>query len=169
MAFCSNCGTEVQGRFCPKCGTPAGTSSGSSASSAFGASPVNSPPPAISATSAGLQENVAAALCYLLGVLTGILFLVLEPYNRNPLIRFHAFQAIFAWIAAIVIGIVLNLLAFAITALPFIGWLIDILVWLAFSLGCVGLWLYLMYKAYNKERVVLPVIGALAEKQARSV
>ncbi len=174
MAFCSNCGADVQGRFCPKCGTPSGTpagaSSGSSASSAPGAPPVGSPPPpAISAAPAGLQENVAAALCYLLGVLTGILFLVLEPYNRNPVIRFHAFQAIFAWIAAMVIGIVLNLLAIAITALPFIGWLIDILVWLAFSLGAVGLWLFLMFKAYNKERFVLPVIGAWAEKQAQSV
>ncbi len=169
MAFCSNCGAEVQGKFCAKCGTPFGTPAGAPAGPAAGGAPTGNSPPAISAAPAGLQENVAAALCYLLGVLTGILFLVLEPYNRNPLIRFHAFQAIFAWIAAIVIGIVLNLLAFAITAVPFIGWLIDILVWLAFSLGCVGLWLFLMYKAYNKERFVLPVIGAWAEKQARSV
>ena len=75
-------------------------------------SPVGSPRPLSPRPPAGMDENVAAALCYLLGVLTGILFLVLEPYNRNPVIRFHAFQSIFAWIAAIVIGIVLNLLAY---------------------------------------------------------
>jgi uncharacterized membrane protein len=115
-----------------------------------------------------MDENVAAALCYLLGVLTGILFLVLEPYNRNPVIRFHAFQSIFVWIAAIVAGMAVSVLAYPIAALPFIGWLIDILLWLAFSLGVVGLWLFLMYKAYNRERFVLPVIGIWAEKQAQS-
>jgi uncharacterized membrane protein len=118
--------------------------------------------------SATLDENVAAALCYLVGVLTGILFLVLEPYSRNPVIRFHAFQSIFAWIAAVVIGVALNILSYPIAALPFVGWLIDILLWLAFSLGVLALWVFLMYKAYNKERLVLPVIGSWAEKQAKS-
>jgi uncharacterized membrane protein len=115
-----------------------------------------------------MDENVVAALCYLLGVLTGILFLVLEPYNRNPVIRFHAFQSIFVWIAAIVLGMAVSVLAYPIAALPFIGWLIDILLWLAFSLGVFGLWLFLMYKAYNRERFVLPLIGIWAEKQAQS-
>lgn len=113
-----------------------------------------------------MDDNVAAALCYLLGVLTGILFLVLEPYNRNPVIRFHAFQSIFVWVAAIVIGMAVSVLAYPLAALPFIGWLIDILLWMVFSIGVVGLWLFLMYKAYNKERFVVPVVGALAEKQA---
>ena len=115
-----------------------------------------------------MDENVAAALCYLLTVLTGILFLVLEPYNRNPVIRFHAFQSIFVWVAVLVIGMVVSVLAYPIAALPFVGWLIDILLWMVFSLGAVGLWLFLMYKAYNKERFVVPVVGPLAEKQARS-
>ena len=115
-----------------------------------------------------MDENVVAALCYLLGVLTGILFLVLEPYNRNPVIRFHAFQSIFVWIAAIVTGIVLSIVAIPLAALPFIGWLIVLLMWLAFSLGILVLWVFLMYKAYNKERFVVPVIGPMAEKQAQS-
>jgi uncharacterized membrane protein len=161
MAFCASCGAEVQGKFCAKCGTPAGVSTGSAAGSP--------PPPSSGAATPGvIEENVVAALCYLVFVLTGILFLVLEPYNRNPVIRFHAFQSIFAWIAAMVIGMVLSMLAYPIAAVPFIGWLIVILLWLAFSLGCVTLWLFLMYKAYNKERFVLPVIGEWAEKQARS-
>ena len=160
MAFCASCGAEVQGKFCAKCGAPAGASTGSAA---------GSPPPSSSAAAPGvIEENVVAALCYLVFVLTGILFLVLEPYNRNPVIRFHAFQSIFAWIAALVIGIVLSMVAYPIAAVPFIGWLIVILLWLAFSLGCLILWLFLMYKAYNKERFVLPVIGEWAEKQARS-
>ena len=164
MAFCASCGAEVQGKFCAKCGTPIDPV-------AAGAPPP--PPTPRSAPSigqaAGLEENVAAALCYLVGVLTGILFLVIEPYNRNPTIRFHAFQSIFAWIAAMVIGMALSMFSYPIAALPFIGWIIDILLWLAFSLGVLVLWLFLMYKAYNKERVVLPVIGVWAEKQAQSV
>jgi uncharacterized membrane protein len=164
MAFCASCGSEVQGKFCAKCGAPSG------AAAAGGAVP---PPPGSTytpapAASAGIEENVAAALCYLLGVLTGILFLVIEPYNRNRLIRFHAFQSIFTWIAAIVVGVVLSIISYVFVAIPFIGWLIYILLWTIFSLGIFALWLFLMYKAYNRERFVLPVIGPLAEKQAQS-
>jgi len=156
MAFCASCGAEVQGKFCAKCGAPSGTAT---------AAP---PPPAAASAAAPIDENVVAALCYLVGVLTGILFLVIEPYNRNPVIRFHAFQSIFAWIAAIVVGMVLSTISYVFVAVPFIGWIIYILLWTAFSLGVLGLWLFLMYKAYNKERFVLPVIGAWAEKQAQS-
>lgn len=163
MAFCASCGAEVQGKFCAKCGAPSGFAAGASTGPGAGGAA-----PASAASSSVIEENVAAALCYLVGVLTGILFLVLEPYNHNKVIRFHAFQAIFAWIAAMVIGMALNILSYPIAALPFIGWLLDILLWLAFSLGVVAAWLYLMYKAYNKERFVLPVIGAWAEKQAQS-
>lgn len=155
MAFCANCGAEVQGKFCAKCGA---SSAGSGSGATFAAAP----------PAATIDENVAAALCYLVGVLTGILFLVIEPYNRNPVIRFHAFQSILAWIAAVVIGMVLSMIAYPLAALPFIGWLLDIVLWLAFSCAVVGLWLFLMYKAYNKEKFVLPVIGEWAEKQARS-
>jgi uncharacterized membrane protein len=171
MAFCASCGAEVQGKFCAQCGkssgAPAGVSTGSSTAG-------NPPPGATSAPgpsapgAAAIDENIVAALCYLVGVLTGVLFLVLEPYNRNPVIRFHAFQSIFAWIAAIVAGMVLSTVSYAVVALPFIGWLIYILLWTAFSLGVLGLWVFLMYKAYNKERFVLPVVGAWAEKQAQS-
>ncbi|HEY2844446.1 MAG TPA: hypothetical protein VGJ09_12380 [Bryobacteraceae bacterium] len=121
------------------------------------------------AEAAGLEENVASALCYLVFVLTGILFLVLEPYNRNRTIRFHAFQSIFAWAGAMLIGMALSMFSYIFLAIPFIGWIINILLWLAYSLGCLLLWLFLMFKAYNKERVVLPVVGVWAEKQAQSI
>ena len=84
MAFCASCGAEVQGKFCAKCGTPAGASTSST--------PGNPPPSSGAAAPGVIEENVVAALCYLVFVLTGILFLVLEPYNRNPVVRFHAFQ-----------------------------------------------------------------------------
>ncbi|MGH9592598.1 MAG: DUF4870 domain-containing protein [Bryobacteraceae bacterium] len=86
-------------------------------------------------------------------MLTGVLFLVLEPYNRNKNIRFHAFQSIFAWLGVVVIWIVLVTVG--------LGYLI-----LIYQCAGLALFLFLMYKAYNKERFVLPIVGPMAEKQA---
>jgi uncharacterized membrane protein len=90
---------------------------------------------------------------------------VIEPYNKNRTIRFHAFQSIFTWLAMVAAGIVITIVAGAIQFVPFVGWMIYILLWAAFVLGSFGLWLWMMYKAYNNERFVLPIIGPLAEKQ----
>ena len=139
-----------------------------SATTATASEPPPRPAPNVVQT-ASLEENVVAAVCYVGFVLTGILFLVIEPYNRNPTIRFHAFQSIFFWLAVIIGGMVLSMVSFVILALPFVGWIISFLLSLAYWLGALVLWLYLMYKAYNRERVVLPVIGPWAEKQAQSV
>jgi uncharacterized membrane protein len=169
MAFCSNCGAEVQGRFCAKCGTPApaaAASSGPPPESPPSAYTAPLPPPAAPPQAAGLDENIACALCYLIGLLTGILFLVLEPYNKNRLIRFHAFQAIFLNVAWIAVYIALGILSFVLFPIPFLGPMLMIVLHLAAGLGVFVLWLMLMYKAYNRERWVLPVIGPLAEKQA---
>jgi uncharacterized membrane protein len=114
-----------------------------------------------------MTDNVASMLCYILGLITGILFLVLAPYNQNKAIRFHAFQSIFFNIAWIAVSIVASIVgAILISALPFgVGllWsLVHLLIWV------VGLiiWIMLMVKAYSGQKWVLPIIGALAEKQA---
>src|SRR5579862_6149041 len=100
MPFCSNCGKETSSNFCPQCGTAVG---GSTAA----ATPISMP---------GLQTNVAAALCYLAGLVTGIIFLVLAPYNQNSTIRFHAFQSIFANVAWIILWIGIGVIQ---SAMPF--------------------------------------------------
>jgi uncharacterized membrane protein len=124
------------------------------------------PPSAYPAQSSGLADNMAGALCYLLGVLTGVLFLVLEPYNRNRTIRFHAFQSIFVWVAAVALWIVVTMVSIMLSTIPFVGFMISVLLHFGVALGIFVLWLMLMYKAYNNERWVLPVVGPLAEKQA---
>jgi|SRR5665213_224400 len=194
MAFCSNCGTETQGRFCAKCGSPVGAGAAPAASapppppppqqSYVPPQPQAAPPPPppgyqqpgyqqpgyapqpAGVQASGLTDNMACALCYVLGLLTGILFLVLAPYNQNRLIRFHAFQSIFVnlgiWVAFFLLFMVTSFMHL----IPFVGVLIDFALYFIVGIGSFVLWLLLMYKAYNGERWVLPIVGPLAEKQA---
>jgi len=104
-----------------------------------------------------LAENAACALCYLLGLITGILFLVLAPYNQNKTVRFHAFQSIFFHIAFIIFWILLGMIlpiSVSLILSPLVG------------LAALVLWILLMWKAYQGQKLKLPVIGDLAEKQA---
>jgi uncharacterized membrane protein len=157
MAFCANCGAPVEGSFCTSCGKPVGSAPA---------------PPGAGATAApGLQSNVAGALCYLLGLITGILFLVLEPYNKDRGVRFHAFQSIFLNLAVIAVMIAFSIIGTILAAIfgsiiPLLGAAVISLVGMAVWLACLVLWLYMMIKTYNGSKVVLPVIGPLAEKQA---
>ena len=144
MAFCASCGSQVEGSFCPKCGSPVG-----------GAAPSG---PAMQA-SGTMADNVSSALCYLLGLITGIIFLVLAPYNKNPVVRFHAFQSIFLNVACIVASIVLNMVLVMIHL-----WALTPLISLAFF----GLWIYMLLMTYQGKTIVLPVIGPIAQQQARN-
>jgi uncharacterized membrane protein len=97
MVYCANCGASVEGKFCPKCGTAIGVAP----------TPGAAPAGAVPVSAGGLDENIASALCYLAGLITGVLFLVLAPYNQNRTIRFHAFQSIFFHVGVIIIWMAL--------------------------------------------------------------
>jgi uncharacterized membrane protein len=159
MAFCANCGTEVQGRFCSKCGS-------ASAAPAGGPAPGGFQMPQAQAQGTPMEENLVCALCYLLGALTGIVFLVLAPYNQNKLVRFHAFQSIFLHVALLVGWFASFVVSFVLVFIPFLGHAIIVLIYSVLGLGAFALWVFLMVKAYNKEKFVLPLIGPLAEQQA---
>lgn len=110
----------------------------------------------------GLTENVACALCYAVGFITGILFLVLAPYNQNRNVRFHAFQSIFFSAASIGLGFV-----FMFVSLLTGGWSLFLLpVFWLIRLGLFVLWLVLIIKTYQNQKLVLPIIGPMAEQQA---
>src|SRR6266851_5490046 len=159
MAFCPNCGSQVEGRFCAKCGSPV---TAAPAGETGGTAP--SPPPPAPLAAPGLDHNVACALCYLLGVVTGVLFLVLDPYKNDKTIRFHAFQSIFLWVAAVAASIAVSIIAGILGSISFIGfWSISRLLSNVVWLGFLVVWVMAMYKAYNRERWVIPVIGPLAE------
>ena len=112
-----------------------------------------------------MADNVASTLCYVLGFITGIIFLVLAPYNQNKAIRFHAFQSIFLSVGVIVIRIVLSIL-FGILFSTGGFWFIFALVWPIFGLLCLGIWLYILFQTYQGKTIVLPIIGPIAQQQA---
>ena len=156
MVYCASCGGPVEGKFCAKCGTAVGAAPGPEPLPT-GATPLSAP---------GLDENVASALCYLAGVITGVLFLVLAPYNQNRTIRFHAFQSIFFHVATFILWMAVVVFIMVFSQIPFLGPLIRLLLSATLGIGVLCAWLLLMYKAYNREKLVLPVIGPIAEKQA---
>lgn len=104
------------------------------------------------ATTTGLSSNTAAALTYVLGWLTGLVFLLVE--KENKFVRFHAMQSIITFGLLTVIAI-----------FPVIGWVLSPLVMIV---GFV-LWLILIYKAYQGEEFKLPVIGDFAQKQIEKI
>jgi uncharacterized membrane protein len=168
MAFCANCGSSVDGRFCQKCGAPVGVPGAAPAAPGPppGVSPVPQPPGPVVAPSVGMTDNMAGALCYLFGFITGILFLVLAPYNQDRNIRFHAFQSIFLNIAWVILWFVVFFVTLVFRAVPFLGFFITAVLNFVLGLGGFIMWLYMMFKTYNGEKIVLPVIGPMAEKQA---
>jgi uncharacterized membrane protein len=132
-----------------------------------GAQPAAAAAPAMGAAAGtGLTPNIAGALAYSLGIITGVLFLVLEPYRRDRFVRFHAMQSILYFVAAVAFNILWSIM---------VGILMSISGWIAFvsfpirmliSLGLFGLWLFLMFQAYNQREFSIPILGAIAKKQA---
>ncbi len=180
--FCTQCGSQVEetAKFCKKCGVrlaptqPAGPSaptvnyqtSNYQQSSNFGAgfeqgpgqTPYQPPyqHPYQSPSQVDLKPNVAGMLCYPLSFITGILFLVLTPYNRDRFVRFHAWQSIFFFVALLVLSIVFQVFP----------WPIENMFISALKLVALAGTGWSMYKAYNNERSKLPLIGEWAEKMA---
>jgi len=138
MAFCSVCGTNLgTATYCSKCQKP----------------------PADLTGGTGLRENVAGLLCYSIGWLTGIVFLLID---KRPYVRFHALQSV------IVFG-TLNMIQgsafFGIGSA--IDWRVGLLISGVFVLLIFICWILCMVKAYNGERFKLPFAGDMAENASK--
>lgn len=142
--FCPKCGAEnvEASKFCNKCGEAL-------------APDVSKPTP--TGSSISLEENVAGLLCYVLGWITGLIFILLE--KENKLVRFHAMQSIVTFGAFTVLWIVFSILM----TIPYIGAVFGLLNILSGILAFV-LWIVLMVKAYQGERYKLPWAGDVAER-----
>ena len=109
---------------------------------------------------APIEENVAGMLAYFT-IIPAIIFLLIEPYNRNRFVRFHSFQCLFTGAALIVLHVCLSVLSYA---LP----LIMFPIWGLLGLAEFALWILLVIKAYQHQMFKLPIVGDLAEKQANA-
>ncbi len=86
--------------------------------------------------------------------------------RRDKFVRFHAFQSIGFSVVVVILEIVWNMIV-SIGFLSFgflfaIVGLVGFVIWLAI----IVFWLFLMYKAYNNETYMIPIIGEWASKQA---
>jgi len=110
-----------------------------------------------------LSDHVAGAIAYLTFV-PAILFLVLEPYKRNVYVRYHAWQSILLFVAVFGVSVVLGfLLIFALLFSPHP----HLAVWRAIDLFWIAVWIACVVNAAMGRRLKLPVIGKLAEQQAK--
>ncbi|REJ09196.1 DUF4870 domain-containing protein [Halobacillus trueperi] len=107
-------------------------------------------------SSTGLEENVGGLLAYLLGFISGIVFLLIE--KENEFIRFHAMQSVILFGFFFVFGFVVNFI-------PIIGLFVSLLM----APVSLVLWILLMVKAYQGERYHLPVTGKMAEEQLQKM
>lgn len=111
--------------------------------------------------------NLAAALSYALGAITGVIFLVLDPYKTDPFVRFHAMQSVLFSVACIIISIAWSIVVGILVSIAgFWVLTIDVPLRLLFGLGIFGLWLYVMFQAYRQHEFRIPFIGNLAAKHA---
>ncbi len=141
MAFCKSCGQDIgSANFCSKCGASQGAA----------AVPVATP---IAASTEGLAENVAGLLCYVLGWVTGLIFLLID---KRPWVKFHAAQSIAVFGGLTVIRIGLLFMS------HFLGWAIFGLV----GLLTLVLWIFLMVKAYQHETERIPIAADIADSLA---
>ena len=110
-----------------------------------------------------LSDHAAGAIAYLTFI-PAILFLVLEPYKRNSYVRFHAWQSILLFVGAFGVNLVLAfLLIFALLFSP----RLHLLAWRAIELFWIAVWIACVVNAAMGKRFKLPVIGELAEQQAK--
>lgn len=104
-------------------------------------------------TDTGIKANVAALLCYLLGFVTGLIFLLIE--KKNKFVRFHALQSIATF------GLIF-VAQWVVAFVPILGIMVSGLL----SIAAVVLWIVLMVKAYQGEKYKLPWLGEIAEKNS---
>ena len=143
MAFCKACGQDIgTANFCPKCG-------------ANQAAPAQPAPPAAAAVTEGMAENVAGPLCYVLGWITGIIFLLVD---KRPFVKFHAAQSIVVFGGLHAIHFVLRFTHLYLFSIGF-----------HMLLGLVGfvLWIVLMIKAFQHEMFRVPIAADLADSLAK--
>ena len=169
MSFCESCGAALAGdiRFCQSCGSPTISTGPMSVSASAGSGAVVAIPRQRIVEQKTMDTNLVGALTYLAGFITGIIFLVLDPYKSNSFVRFHAFQSIFfniAWVVFWILWMIISAVLTPLTAGVF--GLIALPLMLIFTVAGFGIWAFLMYQAYQQKLFKLPIVGKFAAEHA---
>lgn len=112
------------------------------------------------------QTKPVAALTYLLGFVTGIIFLYVEPYNQDEFVRFHARQSIGFSVACFALWVVVAVFT---AILPHALGMIISFIWTIVALALAVYWLFLMYKAYMGERYRIPELSDIVDQIAGEI
>lgn len=107
------------------------------------------------AKGANETKNIMGALAYLLGPLTGLALLIIEP--KNTFVRFHAVQSIVLFGALFILYLVLSMSLIGLILIPFL------------LIAQFVIWILLMWKAFNGELYGFPYIGDFTKKQLKRI
>lgn len=127
------------------------------------------PPPAaggseVESSSTGIDPKLAGLLCYILGIVTGLVFFLIEKTHST--VRFHAAQSILYSLATIAVWIVLGIFDLVLAQISWTMASLFAMVQLLVYLGLFVLWVILLIKGYSGEKWKLPVLGDMAERMA---
>ncbi|MFZ0417287.1 MAG: zinc-ribbon domain-containing protein [Candidatus Sulfotelmatobacter sp.] len=153
---CPECAASMPdtAAFCPGCGRAM--------------QPAIQPVERVQGNVGGLPQTVAGALAYCT-IVPAIVFLLVEPYSKNRFVRFHSFQCIGLWLAALVFGAALRVAGVLLFFVPLLGHLVVLLLSMVVSLGFFVIWVVMIVKALQGEMLKLPVIGDFAQQQIAEI
>ncbi len=146
MPFCSQCGNQVGpvDAYCNRCGArqPAGSAA---------------PPPGIGRGLETLSPKTASILCYIpwIGWIAGIVVLASDRFRHDRVVRFHAFQGLYLFVAWLIADQVLRPILGAVAHMRLYGIIEAVLV---------GVSIFMMVKAAHEEAYSLPLFGELAQR-----
>jgi uncharacterized membrane protein len=146
---CPDCDARMPetAAFCPGCGRPMQTV------------------PLAQGNVGVLTESVAGALAYFTFI-PALVFLRVTPYNVNRFVRFHSFQCLLLWAAAVLTAVILKLCGLVLFMIPLVGPPLVVVITVVASLALLAVWAVLVVKAFQGEMFKFPLIGVFAEHYA---
>ncbi|HWC97335.1 MAG TPA: hypothetical protein VG456_11310 [Candidatus Sulfopaludibacter sp.] len=146
MPFCSQCGNQVAPSdiYCARCGTRQPIEPGAE-------SVVHDP-------LSGVSARTASILCYIpaIGWICGVIVLASMKFRNNKVVRFHAFQGLYLFVAGLVAKFVLQPVFWMLPDELHIYRIVELILLIAA--------VFMMAKAAHDEAYSLPLFGELAER-----
>ena len=147
LKSCPECAAQMpdSAAFCPGCGRSMQTES-------------------VASERPSLTRDHLLGACAYFTFLPALSFLLLDPYRKNPFVRFHSVQCLLLCLLSLVAAVLVRLLTMVLLLVPVAGPLLAVLFVTIAALAALFLWIVLLVKALQGERFALPLIGGLAEK-----